>query len=336
MKQTLNKTLMCLLLFILLIGQKAKAQINLHIEDLPRFYQAFDKVITSSDSAVQAQYINTYYLGKASKGLLEFMKLRDLDTESLRQAILKEKAMLIEKRPWILSVLKQQAVIEKKIERFKKLYQDFREGDIYFLVGKNNTGGTINDKTVYIGAEVLAFNKENWAISTVLHEFTHTQQWTQRNILRLKANDSLIKDYMATHTQLLGRCIEEGMADFVAELVNEESLAKTSPEGHTAFGLKNEKEIWEAFKKEMFLNVNGANGLMGWLYNGLKKINEEEKKDLGYFIGHQICKSYYNKSKNKEQALKEMLATNLTDENSKAFLINSGYLSEKELSEIKK
>jgi hypothetical protein len=328
---TLKTLTFVAILLILFYGQTLKAQINLHTEDLPRFYQAFDSVLTTIDSVKQIDFINKLYVDKASNGLREFMELRGGNAIEWRKFILKEKQNLIEKRPWIMSVLKQQPIIEKKINLFKKLYPNFRAGDIYFCVGINNSGGTINDRTVYIGTEVVASKKANWAVSTVLHEFTHTQQWTQRNIIRLKSSDTLVNEYMKTHNQLLGRCIEEGMADFVSELVNGESLAKTNPLGHTAFGLKNEKAIWTEFKKEMFLENDYK---LGWLYNK-REINGQKVNDLGYFVGYLICKSYYNNSKNKKQALKEMIELDLTDYNSRKFLIQSGYLTEEEIEQFK-
>ena len=320
-----------IVLFFLFFGFKTTAQIKLHTEDLPRFYEAFDSVMTTTDNLKQTEFIQKLYVDKASGGLKVFMQLREINALELQKMIQNNKQKLIEKRPWILSVLKQQPVIEQKIERFKQLYPDFRDGDIYFCVGKNNSGGTIEDKTVFIGAEVLASNQENWAISTVLHEFTHTQQWTQRNINRLKSSEVLIKEYMGSHADLLGRCLEEGIADFMAELSYGENLAVTNPSGHTAFGLKNEQEIWRSFQKEMFLKFDG-NG--GWLY-GKREFNGQKVSDLGYFVGHQICKSYYNKAKNKKQALKQMLELNVTDEAAQQFLMSSGYISKKETEKIK-
>ena len=44
--------------------QLATAQIKLHTEDLPRFYQAFDSVLTTTDSAKQIAYINEFYVNK--------------------------------------------------------------------------------------------------------------------------------------------------------------------------------------------------------------------------------------------------------------------------------
>ncbi len=319
------------ILFLTLYSEKATAQIKLHTEDLPRFYQAFDSVSTTTDSAKQIAYINKLYVDKASKGLKEFMELRGGNAIEWRKLMINDKQSLIEKRPLILSVLSQKAIISKKINRFKRLYPNFREGDIYFCVGINNSGGTINDRTVYIGTEVMASDKENWALSIVLHEFTHTQQWVQRNITHLKSSDSLAKEYFKTHSQLLGKCLEEGIPDFVSELVNEESLAKTYPTGHTAFGLKNEQAVWNAFKKDMFLPFDQNKG---WLYSK-REINGEKITDLGYFVGYQIAKSYYKNAKNKQQALKEMIELDFTDENSKKFLLASGYISQKEMDELK-
>ena len=316
---------------LMVISMKMTAQINLYTEDLPRFFKTFDAVVSINDSIKQTEIIQTEYLDKASKGLKEFLQMTGVKIEDLRKSIILNKENYTNKRQWILSVLNQEQLINKKIEKFKKLYPDFRDGDIYFCIGANRTGGTINDKTVYIGAEVIANERLNWALFTVMHEFTHTQQWTQRNMVRLMSDESLVKDYMSTHTQLLGRALEEGLADFVAELVIGESIAKSNPTGHTGFGLKNEQIVWTEFKKEMFLIFDQK---MGWV-SGKREINGKIVEDLGYLIGHQMCKSYYNKAKNKQQALKEMLATNFTDENAKKFLIASGYLTEKERLEIK-
>ena len=306
---------------MLLLPGSIFAQIQLHSEDLPRFYEAFDSVCTTTDSARQIYFINKLYVEKASAGLKAFMELRGGNTADWRTMMLRDKAKLTEIRPWILAVQAQEPIIAKKIKRFKKLYPDFREGDVYFCVGINNSGGTIENTTVYIGAEVVANSKANWALSIVLHEFAHTQQWTQRHIRELRSNDSLANEYLSTHKSLLGKCLEEGMADFISELVNGESLAKTHPNGHTAFGLKYEQEIWKAFREEMFQEFDYEKG---WLY-AAREFQGQKVRDLGYFIGHQICKSYYLKAQNKKKALNEMLSLNLTDENAKKFLLESGY-----------
>jgi hypothetical protein len=313
-------------IFYLIINPIAKAQIVLHTDDLPRFFQAFDSVMTTADTARQAHFIKSLYVDKASPGLTQFMELRGGNTSKWRAFMEKDKTILAKKRPWILAVLDQKAEILSRISRFKEIYPDFREGDIYFCVGINNSGGTIDDRTVYIGTEVAASDQPNWAVPLVLHEFVHTQQWTQRNKARVLQNERLLSEYTASHKQLLGKCLEEGMADFIAELVYEQPLAKVNPNGHTAFGLQHEQPIWEAFKKEMYSDVDWKGG---WLY-AKREIDGQKVSDLGYFVGHQICKAYYQKAKNKQTAIRYMLGLNLTDENAKRFLVASGYSPEKQ------
>lgn len=305
-----------------LYGLKVQAQINIHTEDLPRFYQAFDSVFNTKDSLKQIQFFKRLYEDKASNGLKKFMELRGGNAVAWRKMALKDSAMLSKKRPWILSVLKQEKIIAQRIEQFKKIYPDFREGDIYFCVGVNNSGGTVYDNTVYIGTEVLSSEADDWAVFTVLHEFVHTQQWVQRNMTKLMGSDSVLNGYLKTHKQLLGKCLEEGVADFVAELAFGKSLVQTNPKGHTAFGVKHEKQIWELFKQDMFKDFDDTNG---WLYSK-KAIGKDTISDLGYFMGYQIAKTYYRNSKNKTLAIKQMIEKGFTDESAKLFLKESGYL----------
>ena len=269
-------------LFLILISGQAYAQINLHTEDLPRFYQAFDSVITTADTAQQSAFIRRLYVDKASTGLQAFMQLRGGNTQTWRKFIESHQADLIQKRPQILSVLSQQAEIRKRITLFKTLYPDFRDGDIYFCVGINNSGGTIQDKTVYIGTEVAANSSPNWSVYLVLHEFTHTQQWTQRHITDLLTSEAAGQAYMKTHQNLLGKCLEEGMADFVAELVLGQSLAERHPDGYIAFGLKHEPAVWAAFQKEM---NQAYDQTKGWLY-AEREIAGKPVRDIGYFVGY--------------------------------------------------
>ncbi|GAB4023140.1 DUF2268 domain-containing putative Zn-dependent protease [Spirosoma koreense] len=313
---------------LLLMAFPGRAQINLHTDDLPRFYQAFDSVITTKDTAKQAVFIQKLYVDRASQGLKEFMVLRGGSTANWRAFIEKDQTALLQKRPWILSVLEQETEIRNRIALFKRIYPAFRDGDIYFCVGINNSGGTIDNRTVYIGTEVAASSQPNWAVPLVLHEFVHTQQWTQRNKDRILQSAQLEKQYTASHKQLLGKCLEEGMADFIAELVYEQPLAAVHPDGHIAFGLKHEQLIWDAFKQEMYAEFNWKGG---WLY-GKREIAGQQVRDLGYFVGYQICKHYYQKATNKQAAIRYMIELNLTDENAKRFLSASGYELAKKVS----
>lgn len=317
----LKFTLSLYFTFLLLAPQETYSQIRLHTEDLPRFYQALDSVMTTKDTVKQASFVQNLYVDKASKGLREFMELRGGNTQEWVKFMNTGRSTLLEKRPFILSAIDQEARILEKINQFKVIYPGFRDGDIYFCVGINNSGGTIRDNTVYIGTEIAANQSPDWAVPLVLHEFVHTQQWTQRNINDLMKDEQAAKTYMASHKSLLGQCIGEGMADFVSELVLGQRLAERFPDGYIAFGEKYEQDIWKEFSKDMYQDLANTKG---WLY-AEKEIAGKSCRDLGYFVGYKICKSFYDKARDKKQALAYMIGLNLTDEKAKEFLLLSDY-----------
>ncbi len=321
--------ILCTVLLVVLFGAGLNAQSKVHTEDLVRFYQAFDSVQTTQDTLKQLEFIQKLYVDQGSEGLKEFMVSRGGNAVEWRKLMAVDKQKLITIRPFALSVLDQKPKIEKKLRHYKKLYPDFQNGEIYFCIGINNSGGTIKGNHVLIGTEVVASNRKDWAVPIVLHEFTHTQQWVYKNLDAIQAGRIKLEI-----KQVLSMCLLEGMCDFVGELVYGQSLADFNPDSYTAFGLEREKMIWGQLKEEMFL-VN--DNQLGWLYGGGKKIEGRTISDLGYFMGHQICKSYYNKAKNKKKALHEIINLQLTtDEVAKNFLVLSGYPSAEEIPEIEK
>ena len=97
---------------------------------------------------------------------------------------------------------------------------------------------------------------------------------------------------MAVEKHLLKYALIEGSAEFMAELIT----------GHTdgnygAFKGR-EKSIWEDFKKDMHKDVYGD-----WL-----QAQEPKRPRNGmYWAGYLICKSYYKRAKDKNQAIFDIL-----------------------------
>lgn len=104
-----------LILLVFFYTNKTLGQINIHTEDLPRFYTAFDSVLTTKDTVKQLAYIQQLYVDKASAGLKKFMELRGGNTSKWREYIVNNEADLKQKRPWILSVLSQEKTLKEKI-----------------------------------------------------------------------------------------------------------------------------------------------------------------------------------------------------------------------------
>jgi Predicted Zn-dependent protease (DUF2268) len=301
------KTIKLISLALLMSFSSLQAQIEVITSDITNFWIAFDSVQTTPDTAKQAAFIQKYYLDKASFGLKYTIDFTEKKAADWVGFIGDSREKLQRIRPYTLYILAQKPVLDKKIAYFKELYPDFKKGNIYFVIGTGIFGGRVSEGKVIVGAEVEANEKPDWPIGIVLHEFVHTQQFPPKRLA------------------LLGNTIMEGMADFIAEVVNQQDLAVTYPDRHTAFGNKNEKAVWAEFKK--YVSSSGDFKFFDWLYGSTgRTINEVNMRDLGYFVGYKICKSYYEKATDKKAAIKEMLALDCsTDENAKAFLIKSGY-----------
>jgi uncharacterized protein YjaZ len=109
---------------------------------------------------------------------------------------------------------------------------------------------------------------------------------------------------------LLGKSLHEGSADFIGELMAGGNINQNLHE----YGNAREKQLWLEFKKEMS-GMDKSN----WLYQGDKA--KDKPADLGYYVGYKITESYYKRTKDKKQAIKDILE--IKDFN--AFLKASGY-----------
>ena len=104
--------------------------------------------------------------------------------------------------------------------------------------------------------------------------------------------------------------IKEGSADFIAELIS----GRHGNAHLHLYANPKERELWTEFKQEM----NGTK-TSDWLYQGDQA--KGRPADLGYYIGYKISEAYYRASKDKKQAVKDILE--IKDFNQ--FLKDSGY-----------
>ena len=297
------------------------SQTVFHTEDIENFYQAFDKIYTTTDKQKQLEIVQKEYLNKGSLGLKytndnSLNNYKKAVVQDWLNMILNSKQSLERIRPYFENLSIQKKILEQKFVYFKELYPEFKDGDVYFVIGLGVFGGRPSDKNLIIGCELMAKDSPDWAVSIVLHEYVHTLQKMSFNAL-------------------LAHSISEGSADFIAELVNNKSLRESYPNSYIDFGYQNEDVIWEEYKN--FIASNQKGNYYDWLY-GQKgiTINETQMKDLGYFIGYKICQSYYNSASDKKKAIKEIIELDLsTDEKAKQFLLQSNYVPKKDLEFIK-
>jgi hypothetical protein len=317
MRKTLQFGFFSFSVFIISWGHLL-AQQKVFTQDIDNFWTAFDSIRTTNDSLKQIDFIQTLYIDKGSEGLKAFMVARRYSAPLYVQLINKYPKFWNSIRPNTLAVKEQTDKIERSIKTLKALYPQLKNAKMYFTIGGLRSGGTVKDSMVLIGAEIATGDSttdvsefpSKWLagvfkdqsadnlVSLNVHEYIHTQQNGESN-------------------NLLAQSITEGSCDFIAQLV----LGKPLERNYIAYGLKHEEELKEAFKQEMFSNAYNK-----WLYNGG---SSKTVADLGYFMGYEICKSYYNNSVNKKQAIRNIIELNYSDTTAvENFLKKSGYYKE--------
>ena len=263
--------------------------------DVINFWKANDLVTKNPENAesiYKKQYIDKgtialqfYYVNKINtiENFVFHHKIKKKYYESIRQNTLNTK--------------KFQSSYQKSFIKLKEIYPQAIFPPIYFVIGKFNSAGTISSDGLILAIDQACMS-ENAKISeltlweknnnsafdelpyTVAHELIHYEQ-----------------SGMASSPMLLKAALVEGMADFIGELIS----GKTANERLHIYAKGKEKSIWADFKKEMLLNDKS-----NWIANSDQE-TEEKPADLGYWVGYQICKAYYNQASNKKKAIYDML-----------------------------
>jgi len=193
------------------------------------------------------------------------------------------------------------------IVKLSKIFPQAVYPKVYLVPGILTGNGTQTELGLFIGAEMFVnspqlstkgltdWQRDNIAplndmIYVTIHELMHFQQ---------SYKDDTYGEL------LLGKTIEEGVCDFLVELVsNKQTLAKSRLDNINYLNNPEKMEwICAEFKRDMY-----GTDLSRWMYNG--GAIQDRPSDLGYTLGYLICKSFYEKSANKKMAVQELLQTN--------------------------
>ncbi len=299
-----------------------KNAIRIETKDINNFWQAYDKIQTTKDSAEQYHYLNTFFLEKGSSGLKAIMSVRDYTARSYIDAIHNYPKFWESIRENTLNADAFATEIEQDVLKIKKIFPNLKPATIYFTMGALRTGGTTLDSMILIGSEIALADKR--VISSEFpSSLDHLKTYFKSNPIQQVAFSNT---HELIHTQqktticdnLFGQSLMEGVAEFVAVT----GTGKSSTLPAIEYGKKHQQAIRDTFSTQMF------NSFMGyWLYSNSENPFENQR-DLGYVVGYQICQAYYQKVKNKTAAIEKMI---LLDYNQPAdlaaFVDQSGYFS---------
>ncbi len=272
-------------------------------EDIQRFWEAYDRAAPD----FSAEPFEKLYLARGTRGLNDFVRLRIRSAAELVEAIRRCPRYYASIRESTRRIPAMEAEIRASFVALKRLYPDAVFPDVYFVIGRLSSGGTTSDRGLLIGAEMYGRTPEtpteelgDWLRQvlapvdrvphTVAHELIHFQQ------------------KYGEQPTLLGQSINEGSADFLAELISGRHANQHIHE----FADPREAELWEEFRKRMH-----GKDVSGWLYGD----TEGRPHDLGYWMGYKITKAYYERAADKQQAIRDILDIRNFDD----FLAKSGY-----------
>ena len=288
-------------------------EVRLVTSDIDHFWLAYD-LSEGKTTEEKISIFESEYFAKGSIGLKDFIESRIESAEELVEVIEARPRYYASIRESSNRVLGLTDQIRGYMHNWKQLYSKAVFPNVYFLIGKMNSGGTISSNGLLIGTEIscrtddLPVDELNeWYLEVlrpvedipyiVIHELIHTQQ-----------------AYDFGENTLLGHSIFEGAADFLGELATGKHI---NPHLHV-YGDTHETELWESFSKEMLQTDFG-----NWLYNG-GRTTGARPADLGYYIGYKICEAYYEKTVDKNAAIEDILSIK-DGPDALRFLKESGY-----------
>ena len=267
----------------------ALAQSNNHFiitSDIDHFWEAYDKIQTTSDTSLQLEYLDKLFFEKGSEGLPLIMQARRYTPQEYLNAIHKYPMFWSSIRKNTLKSKDFATAIEQGVEKLKVIYPDLKPTNIYFTIGALRTPGTALNKQLLIGSE-LATADAHTNTSEFTVDFSHLKPYFATNpindIVFLNIHEYIhIQQNTEGGYDLLSQSLFEGIAEFVPTL----ALEKSSPTPAINFGKNNAHRVREAFEKEMF-----SPWAYNWIWNDFE--NEFKIRDLGYYVGYAIAEQYY-------------------------------------------
>lgn len=293
--------------------------------DIDHFWAAYDKIAATSDTLQKQRYLKEYYFDKASPGLKSLMEVRRYTAKEYLDAIHGYPKFWRSLRPRTKNISKLYPEIEADIQKFQRIYHNTKPATIYFSIGVFRTNGTTQDDRVLIGSECALADQ-----TVIIDELP---QWRQPFFTESNQRDhiALLCTHEYIHTQqnplvenLLSMCLYEGVAEFLSCV----ATGKKSNVPAIAFGKAHEKEVVAQFVSDLYVMSHNYNWIWG------ENRNQFKVRDLGYYIGYEICERYYNAAPDKQTAAKELVSLDYDDEKAVEHLVDQANLLPKKVAEL--
>jgi hypothetical protein len=284
--------------------------------DIANFWRVFDKAsLIDAADLFQREYIDA-----GTPGLHAFIEGRIVNGRALAAAVvarprfyaaIRKSTLTLDQKPEI------KAEIQAAFRRLKEIYPEAVFPDVYFLIGRMNSGGTTDGgQGLLIGVEMNARDEStpvdeltNWE-RTSIGEIAHLPYIVAHEIIHIEQQHA--NSQRGTHEKatLLEQALAEGGADFLGEMISGGIINRVQ----RTYGDEHEQVLWTEFGAAMH-----GSDTKRWLYNGANI--KDRPGDMGYYVGFKICEAYYRRATDKKEAIRRILSISDSD----GLLKDSGY-----------
>jgi len=277
-------------------GNKAVEPV-IRIEDVARFYEVYD----AAGGHPTAEQLQHDYIDPGSEGLHHLAQARNVTGERIAKTLAEHPEIYSDARRCMVVLPRVRQRLRTALLELARLYPEAKTPPVTIAVGRGKPVGVGSPASgVQIGLEALCAT--NWLNPDVEERFVHVIAHEYAHVLQSPA----VAD--EEHPTVLLRSLGEGAAEFTAEMIS----GQVAYSQFTASTKGRELEI-----ETKFVADEDKTDLSDWLDNS----TAEKPRDLGYWVGYRIVKSYYQHAPDKRRAFREILE--MTDP--KALLAKSGW-----------
>lgn len=282
-------------------------------EDVPRFWAAYDEALpflAAHDTTAAAAVVERVYLDPGTDGLLAYIAAKTDGPRDMAARLMSAPAYYASIRANTLALPGTAPQIRDGLRALTALYPDAAFPDVYLLIGVLTSGGTSLGPGLLLGAEM-----NTAAPGSPLGELSPGRQGTIRtaeNLPHVVVHELVHANQSGSGPWTVLRAVlVEGGADFLSDL----ALPGRADAHYETWGRAHDRAVWTRFMAE-----KDASDSSQWTGNSSFRA-DDWTGDLGYYVGAEICRGYYEQAPDKAQAVRDLLAMR----DPEAILAASGY-----------
>jgi hypothetical protein len=286
--------------------------------DIDHFWDAYDHLEKCYSFEDSVHCIESLYFDKGTGGFKDFISKYNYAPQDFVKSLGQYPRFFKSIRNNTLEVKNIETGINRFYVKLKENFPGYKPLKICFVISPLQSGGTALEHYLVIGTEIVASTKEadlSEFGTSVLGKVLAFDTNIRDNLIFVIAHET-IHDLQVNadfnNYELLNKSLNEGSADFLAELFT----GVRANHYLYDFGDLHEHDLWNKFTRALDNHENTDN----WMYN-IDRVEEGVPADLGYYVGYRIAESYYRNATDKKQAILEIIQM----KNPEEFLEKSRY-----------